>query len=151
MHSQVDGSLQCQYCSLTVVCTLQFCKHGNTIQEHFQTWVRDDGFAINKLYLYLCGFYNELEFDLDYTDGIETRIWSSKINICSFFFLPQGSFFIFISFNSLYWRAGYWFNSTRALYALEVLYGIQIEEQFIDKSELIQASLFSQLSVEKWY
>lgn len=97
MHSQVDGSLQCQYCSLNVVCTLQFCKHGNTIQEHFQTWVRDDGFAINKLYLYLCGFYNELEFDLDYTDGIETRIWSSKINICSFFFCHKEVFlFLFL-------------------------------------------------------
>lgn len=37
---------------------------------------------INKLYLYLCGFYNGLEVDLDCTDGIETRIRSSKMNIC---------------------------------------------------------------------
>lgn len=82
MDSQVDRSLRCQYCTPNVVCTPQLCKHGNTIQEHFWTWVRDAGFMINKLYLYLCGFYNGLQFDLDCTDGIETRIRSSKMSIC---------------------------------------------------------------------
>lgn len=39
----------------------------------------------------------------------------------------------------------------RVLCALELLlYGNQIDKQFIDKSEFIQASLFPESSLKKW-
>lgn len=69
-----------------------------------------------------------------------------------FFFVPQGSLVGWVFWSSSCWRASYWSSSTtRVLYALKLLlYGIQIEKQFIDKSEFIQASLFSESFLKRW-